>query len=147
MLRTIGVAILVFAAAASAAERHPQHDLVASSHGKDVRASLGSHCTRTNGAMACADKAYPLPTTKRLPVHGGGRILLDFGAAPVEIHATLRDRRSRSVHELIARGGGLERRVRLPRPLPQGSDRLGVFVRYESGDADFEVDLKRHRHG
>ena len=140
------MAILVLAAGASAAERHPQHDLVASSHGKEVQASLGSHCTRTNGAMACADKAYPLQTTERLPVHGGGRIRLEFGAEPVEIHAELRDRRSRSVHELTERGAGLERRVRLPRVLPQGSDRLGVFVRYERGDADFEVDLKRHRH-
>ena len=31
------------------------------------------------------------------------------------------------------------RRRRLPRELPPGSDRLGFFVRYERGDADFEV--------
>jgi len=79
-------------------------------------------------------------------VHGGGRILLDFGARPVEIHPELRDRRSRSVLELTAHGSGRDRRVRLPRALPKGSDRLGVFVSYERGSADFEIDLKRHRH-
>ena len=137
---------MLLVASASAAERHPQHDLVATSHGKEVQASLGSHCTPANGAMACADKAYPLRTPKRLPVHGGGRVLLDFGTEPVEIHPDLRDRRSRSVLELTARGSGLHRRVRLPRTLPRGSDRLGVFVSYERGSADFEIDLKRHRH-
>jgi hypothetical protein len=96
--------------------------------------------------MRCVDKAYPLRAKKRLPVHRRGRILLDFGAEPIEIHPELRDRRSRSVLELTARGRGLHRRVRLPRVLPRGSDRLGVFVSYERGSADFEIDLKRHRH-
>jgi hypothetical protein len=137
---------LLLVAGASAAERHRQHDLVATSHGKQVQASLGSHCTPANGAMACADKAYPLPVKKRLRMHGGGRILLDFRAKPVEIHPELRDRRSRSVLELTARGSGRHRRVRLPRRLPKGTDRLGVFVSYERGSADFEIDLKRHRH-
>ena len=36
--------------------------------------------------MACADYAYPLETKKRLPVHGRGRIRLEFGAEPEEIH-------------------------------------------------------------
>ena len=145
MFRALALA-LVFAAGASAAERHPQHDLVATSHGKEIRASLGSHCTPADGAMRCVDKAYPLRAGKRLPVHRGGRILLDFGAEPVEIHPDLRDRRSRSVLELKARGSGRHRRIRLPRSLPRGSDRLGVFVSYERGSADFEIDLKRHRH-
>jgi hypothetical protein len=145
MLRALALSMLLVAGA-SAAERRPQHDLVATSHGKKVQASLGSHCTPTNGAMVCADKAYPLPAAKRLPMHGGGRIRLDFGAEPVEIHPDLRDRRSRSVLELNARGSGRHRRVRLPRVLPRGSDRLGVFVSYERGSADFEIDLKRHRH-
>ena len=145
MFRALAVS-LVLVAGASAAERHPQHDLVATSHGKQVQASLGSHCTPADGVMACADKAYPLPAEKRLRMHGGGRILLDFGAKPVEIHPELRDRRSRSVLELTARGSGRHRRVRLPRMLPKGSDRLGVFVSYERGSADFEIDLKRHRH-
>ena len=96
--------------------------------------------------MRCADYAYPLPTEGRLPVHGRGRIVLEFGAEPEEIDASLRDRRSRSVHELIASGDGLTRTIRLPRTLPKGSDRLGVFVSYRRGDADFEVDLRRHRH-
>jgi hypothetical protein len=138
---------LLLAAVASAGERHPQHQLLASSHHKTLSATLGTHCTPTRGGMACADAAYPLKTEGRLPVHGGGRIVLTFGAEPEEIDASLRDRRSRSVHELTARGSGLRRTIRLPRVLPQGSDRLGVFVGYERGDADFEVDLKRHRHG
>ncbi len=145
MFRALALSIVLVAGAA-AAERRPQHDLVASSHAKDVHASLGSHCTPSNGAMRCADKAYPLPAEKRLPMHAGGLIKLEFGAEPVEIHPELRDRRSRSVHELTARGGGLHRRIRLPRDLPKGSDRLGVFVSYERGSADFEIDLKRHRH-
>ena len=95
--------------------------------------------------MRCADYAYPLSTEGRLPVHGRGRIALEFGAEPEEIDASLRDRRSRSVHELTARGSGREWRVRLPRAL-EGVDRLGVFVSYRRGDADFEVDLRRHRH-
>jgi hypothetical protein len=145
VFRALAISLL-FVAGASAAERHPEHDLVATSHGKQVRASLGSHCTPSNGAMACVDKAYPLRAKRRLPVHRRGRILLDFGAEPIEIHPELRDRRSRSVLELDARGRGLHRRVRLPRVLPRGSDRLGVFVSYERGSADFEIDLKRHRH-
>jgi hypothetical protein len=96
--------------------------------------------------MRCADYAYPLETEGRLPVHGRGRIVLEFAVAPEEIDASLRDRRSRSVHELTARGNGRTRTIRLPRELPRGSDRLGVFVGYERGDADFEVDLRRHRH-
>jgi hypothetical protein len=96
--------------------------------------------------MQCADHLYPLATNKRLPVHARGRITLEFGVAPEEIEANLRNRRSNSVHELDTRGSGRVRTIRLPRPLPRGSDRLGVFVGYERGDADFEVDLKRHRH-
>jgi hypothetical protein len=137
---------MLLTAGASATERHPQHDLVGSSHHKAVQASLGSHCTRSEGAMACADHSYPLRTKRRLPVHGGGRIKLEFGAEPVEVHAEIRDRRSRSVFELTERGRGVHRRVRLPRALPRGSDRLGVFVFYRRGSADFEIDLKRHRH-
>jgi hypothetical protein len=135
------------AVAVPAADRHPQHDLIASSHNRAVLATLGSHCTPTDGAMVCADRSYPLPTKKRLPVHGGGRITLEFHVEPEEIDPSLRDRRSRSVHELTARGRGLRRTIRLPRELPSGTDRLGVFVGYERGDADFEVDLRRHRHG
>ena len=136
----------MFAAAGSAGDRHPQHELVASSHDREVQAKLGSHCTPANGAMVCVDRAYPLATKGRLPVHGSGRIVLEFGAEPEEIDATLRDRRSRPVHELTARGRGVRRTIRLPLILPAGSDRLGVFVGYERGDADFEVDIRRHRH-
>ncbi len=136
----------MLAAPGSAGDRRPQHDLVASSHNREVRAKLGSHCTPANGRMVCVDRAYPLATKGRLPVHGRGRIVLEFGAEPEEIDATLRDRRSRPVHELTARGKGLRRTIRLPLFLPAGSDRLGVFVGYERGDADFEVDIRRHRH-
>jgi hypothetical protein len=142
--------VLVAAAAAavgvSARERHPQHDLVATSHHRAVQATLGSHCTRRRGAMRCADRVYPLEADKRLPVHRRGRIRLEFGAEPQEIHPDLRDRRSRSIHELTPRGNGREWTVRLPRPLPRGTDRLGVFVGYRRGSADFELDLRRHRH-
>jgi hypothetical protein len=134
------------AAAAPAAERHRQHDVVASSHSRSVQATLGSHCTPTGDGMVCADHSYPLRTKVRLPVHGGGRIVLQLRARPTEIDAQLRDRRSRSVYELRTRGSGMRRTIRLPRELPPGSDRLGVFVGYERGSADFEVDLKRHRH-
>ena len=129
-----------------AAERHPQHDLTVSSHGKTVQATRGSHCTAQNGAMLCADSAYPLDTKRRLRVHGRGKLVLRFAEEPAEIDPSLRNRRSRSVHELVARGRGLKRTIRLPRRLPRGSDRLGVWVGYERGDADFEVDLRRHRH-
>jgi hypothetical protein len=135
------------AAVVPAAERHPQHDLTASSHARTVQATLGSHCTPTDGAMLCADSTYPLATERRLPVHEGGRIVIDLGAEPQEIHPELRDRRSRRVRELKARGRGRHRTIRLPRTFPPGMDRLGVFVGYERGSADFEVDLKRHRHG
>jgi hypothetical protein len=134
------------AIAAPAAERHPQHDLTVTSHGKTVQATLGSHCTQRDGAMLCADSAYPLDTDERLRVHPRGRLVLRFAERPAEIDPSLRNRRSRSVHELIARGTGKRRTIRLPRRLPRGSDRLGVWVGYERGDADFEVDLKRHRH-
>jgi hypothetical protein len=136
----------VVAAVAPAAERHRQHDLTVTSHGRTLQATLGSHCTRRDGAMLCADMAYPLDTKGRLPVHGRGRLVLRFREAPAEIDPSLRNRRSRPVHELVARGRGLRRTIRLPRRLPPGSDRLGVWVGYERGDADFEVDLRRHRH-
>jgi hypothetical protein len=140
---TLAVAL---AAGVSARDRHPQHDLTATSHHKTVRATLGSHCTPSEDTMVCADSTYPLETEKRLPVHARGRIKLEFRAAPEEIHPELRDRRSRAIVELTPRGDGREWRVRLPRPLPRGMDRLGVFVGYRRGSADFEVDLSRHRH-
>ena len=137
---------IAVAATAPAVDRNPQHRLLASSHHMTLQATLGTHCTPSHGRMVCADYAYPLQTEGRLPVHGHGRIVLEFGAEPVEIDPSLRNRRSRSVFELVARGKGLTRTIRLPRKLPKGSDRLGVFVSYERGDADFEVDLRRHRH-
>jgi hypothetical protein len=139
--------VALLAVAAPAADRHPQHELSASSHHRSVRATLGSHCTPRRGKLVCADAAdYPLPTERRLPVHGGGRIRLVFGAEPQRVYAEVRDRRSRSIHELTPRGAGKEWRIRLPGPLPRGMDRLGVFVEYRRGSAEFEIDLRRHRH-
>jgi hypothetical protein len=149
VFRSLAPSLAVAAATAagvSAGDSHAQHDLIASSHNRGVVATLGSHCTPEDGAMVCEDRAYPLPTEGRLPVHGRGRITLEFHVEPQEIHPELRDRRSRSIHELAARGDGLERTIRLPRVLPRGMDRLGVFVTYRRGSADFEVDLRRHRH-
>lgn len=146
MLAAAAVFTVAFAAGGSARDRHPQHDLTASSHHRTVQAALGTHCTPTTDGMVCADYAYPLETQGRLPVHRRGRITLEFRVEPEEIDPSLRDRRSRSVHELIARGNGRTRTIRLPRTLPKGSDRLGVFVSYRRGDADFEIDLRRHRH-
>ena len=79
-------------------------------------------------------------------MHGRGRIRLEFGAEPEQLYPELRDHRSRSIFELTPHGDGTEWTVRLPRQLPRGMDRLGVFVMYKRGDADFEVDLRRHRH-
>ena len=137
---------VALAAGVSARDRPRQHDLTATSHHKTVQATLGSHCTPSGGAMACADSVYPLETEKRLPVHARGRIRLKFGAEPEEIHPELRDHRSRATVELTPRGEGREWTVRLPQPLPRRMDRLGVFVSYRRGSADFEIDLKRHRH-
>lgn len=140
-------ALALAAGAVPAAERLPEHDVTASSHGRTVPATLGTNCTPVaGGGVRCADYAYPLRTKKRLPIHPGGRIVLRFKVRPTEIDPQLRDRRSRSVYELKSRGSGLKRTLRLPHTLPPGTDRLGFFVRYERGDADFEVDLKRHRH-
>jgi len=149
MFRSLPVSallVLALATSVSARDQHPQHDLTATSHHRTVQATLGTHCTMSDGAMACADYVYPLETKKRLPVHGRGRIRLEFGAEPEHIYPELRDHRSRSIFELTARGDGREWTVRLPRHLPRGMDRLGVFVMYKRGDADFEVDLRRHRH-
>ncbi|HYH58171.1 MAG TPA: hypothetical protein VD790_02960 [Thermoleophilaceae bacterium] len=144
MFTALALAII---AAAGAADRHPQHDLTASSHDRTVRATLGSHCTRTNDAMMCADHIYPLPTKKRLPAHRRGRIVLRFGQDPVEVHATLRDGSSNVLRNVSVRGDGKRRTVRLPKSL-DGTDRLGVFADYGAQEsADFEVDLRRHRHG
>ena len=149
MIRSLALSTALAVALAvgvSAKDRHRQHDLTASSHHRTVQASVGSHCTPRGGAMACVDRAYPLESKKRLPVHGRGRIRLEFRVEPQEIYPELRDRRSRSIFELTPRGGGTEWRVRLPRALPRRMDRLGVFVSYRRGSADFEVDLRRHRH-
>lgn len=149
VLRSVaGVAVLLTALAvgASGAEPQRQHQVLAASHGRTVEATLGTHCAPSDGGVRCAEHTYPLRTKRRLPMHAGGRIQLKFRVKPLEIDAQLRDRRSRSVYELRTRGGGRLRRIRLPRTLPKGSDRLGFWVRYERGDADFEVDLKRHRH-
>ena len=143
---TAALTSVVLAATAGGAPRHPQHDVTATSHGTTLRAKLGTHCAPTETGVRCADYRYPLRTTKRIRIHGGGRIELRFKERPQEIDAQLRDRRSRSVHELKQEGRGLRRTIRLPRTLPRGTDRLGFFVRYERGDADFEVDLKRHVH-
>ena len=140
------VLLATVAATAPAVDRQPQHLLFGSSHHRTVQATLGSHCTPSKGSMACADSEYPLPTEKRLPVHGRGRIRLQFGAEPQEIYPDLRDHRSRSLDELTPRGDGTDWKVRLPRVLPRGMDRLGVFVTYRRGSADFEIDLRRHRH-
>ena len=134
------------AAAAPGAELQPQHDVTATSHARVVPATLGTHCTPVNGRVRCAEYRYPLRTKERLPTHPGGRIVLGFKVKPQEIDAQLRDRRSRPVFELQTTGRGHERTIRLPRELPPGSDRLGFWVRYQRGDADFEVDLKRHPH-
>jgi hypothetical protein len=142
----VAVVVAALAIGAHGAEPQRQHQVVAASHGRTVEATLGTHCAPSNGGVACAEHSYPLRTKKRLPMHAGGRIELRFRVKPEEIDPQLRDRRSRSVYELKARGGGRLRTIRLPRTLPKGSDRLGFFVRYERGDADFEVDLKRHRH-
>ena len=140
-------ALLLLVAGASAAERHPQHDLVASSHGKDVQASLGSHCTPTNGAMVCADNAYPLQAEKRLPVHGGGRIRLEFGAEPdrdlpgaARPAQPLGPRADRARRRPATAGSGCRASCR------RGATGWGSSSSYERGVADFEIDLKRHRH-
>ena len=149
VLRTAALAALasaLLAATAGGAPRHPQHDVTATSHGTTLRATLGTHCAPIGDGVRCADYGYPLRTKKRIRVHPGGTITLRFKERPEEIDPQLRDRRSRSVHELTPKGRGLKRTLRLPRTLPKGTDRLGFFVRYERGDADFEVDLKRHRH-
>ena len=130
----------------AAEDVHPQHHVTATSHGKTVQATVGSHCTPVRGGVGCADSAYPLQTEKRLPIHPGGRIVLEFRVKPEEIDPQLRNRRSRPVFELKAKGRGKQRTIRLPRELPKGTDRLGFFVGYERGDADVEVDRKRHRH-
>jgi len=145
-LATSAVLILALATGVSARDIRPQHDLTATSHHRTVQATLGSHCTPSGGALACADSVYPLETEKRLPVHGRGRITLEFGAEPQQLYPELRDHRSRAIFELTPRGDGTEWTLRLPRHLPRGMDRLGVFVMYKRGDADFEVDLRRHRH-
>jgi hypothetical protein len=139
--------MLIAAGAAAADDPHPQHDVTATSHRKTIQATRGTHCTPTRDGMVCADYAYPLETGKRLPIHPRGRIVLEFKTGPEEVDAQLRNRRSAPVFELVTKGRGKKRKIRLPRELPKGSDRLGFFVAYERGDADFEVDLKRHRHG
>jgi hypothetical protein len=138
--------VLCLAGAATGADEHPQHDVLASSHQRTIRATLGTSCTPTDGGVRCTESRYPLRTKERLPIHPGGQIVLRFHVRPTEIDPQLRDHHSRSVYELRAQGRGRTRTIRLPRELPQGSDRLGFFVSYERGDADFEVDLKRHRH-
>lgn len=144
-LALLGSALLAaLSAAAPGAQPEPQRDVVAASHMRVVPATLGTHCAPVNGGVTCAEHRYPLRTEERLPIHPGGRIVLDFRVRPLEIDAQLRDRRSRPVYELHTRGRGRVRTIRLPRELPPGSDRLGFWVRYERGDADFEVDLKRH---
>jgi len=137
---------LCLTGAATGADEHPQHDVLASGHHRTVKATLGTNCTPTDGTVTCTESRYPLRTKQRLPVHPGGTIELRFHVEPEEIDPQLRDRRSRSVYELVAKGRGRTRTLKLPRELPKGTDRLGFFVSYERGDADFEVDLKRHRH-
>ena len=122
-------------------------DLVASSHGKSVKATVGSRCVTEGTGTLCADTAYPLPIGRRLPVHRRGEIKLKFGEAPTEVRAMLRDKKSRSFVGLKVEGKGRERTALLERKLTRAADRLGVFVRYANGDdVDFEVGLKRHRH-
>ena len=61
----------------------PQHRLLAASHGVIVQANLFSSCRtvvdpRGAGMGVCSD-GFPTATATRLPVHGGGTVLVGTG--------------------------------------------------------------------
>ena len=147
MGKTAALAVLLaLSAPASAGTANPKLELRASSHGKTVRASAGSHCIEHgNRGFVCADYGYPLKLAGRAPVHPTGTLRLRFGAAPTKIEASLRNAQSEGLRAVPVTGSGRRWKATLPRRLRK-ADRLGVFVRYGSEDADFEVGLKRHRH-
>ena len=96
--------------------------------------------------MACADKAYPLRAEKRLPVHGGGRILLDFGAEPERDPPGA----ARPPQPLGPRAHRARQRAAPADPpaarAAAGKRPAGRVRVVRARVADFEIDLKRHRH-
>jgi hypothetical protein len=143
------VAIALAAPAAPGRESDPRLQLTVSSEGHRVHATAGSACLSEShpdgtSSTICRDVAYPLRTHGRVPVHGRGRVILRFGAAPAEVFARLI-------------GAGRERLIASPRPDASGSRRwvlrlpgrvrgattLDVFVRYPNrDDASFEAGVR-----
>ncbi len=148
--------------AASQTAAPPQHRLLAASHGVIVQANVFSSCRtvvdpRGAGMGICSD-GFPTATATRLPVHGGGTVLVGTGVPVTAIaaqYASVNDAippRPLQVNPLNA--SGRQFAVVLPGgpPLPL----LFVFIQYrdvagsagtrESGDAAFSVGLTEHRH-
>ena len=153
---------LVAASPAAAQTGTPaQHRLLTSSHGAIVQANLFSSCRtvvdpRGTGMGICSD-GFPTATATRLPVHGGGTVLVATGAPAYAItarYASANGMTTRALQVNPLSTSGRQFAVVLPGGPPQPlllvsihyPDVTGTGDSRESGDASFSVGLTEHRH-
>ena len=153
---------LVAASPAAAQTGTPaQHRLVAASHGAIVQANLFSFCRTVvdpqgAGTGVCGD-GFATATATRLPVHGGGTVLVGTGVPVYAIAAHYANAGGGPTRALrVNRLGATGRQFAVVLPGGPPSPLLFVLIRYrdvpgtagarESGDAGFSVGLTEHRH-
>jgi hypothetical protein len=158
----LGMLISAAPAAAQTAAQAPQHRLVAAGHGVRVTANLFTYCRTVTDAQGvgtgmCAD-GVPTPTTRRLPAHRGGNVMLTTGAAVSSVEARYAGANGSASRTglRIERLDESNRRFNVALPASRPLAILLVSIRYrdlasagdkrESGDAHFSVGLREHRH-
>lgn len=149
--------VLLVGGAFASGSTEEAHRLLATSHGKTVRASRGDYCEYrqtgpTTGVRTCAKFLYPLGG-EPLPVDPGGTVDVETGVTPKTLEATWRTRVGR--RELEARpadSSGRRWTIAIPNEAV-GDSRLGVFMTYQGfesapddSDVDFEVNVEQHDH-
>lgn len=157
-----GLAVALGAGAAPAAPGAPApHRLSVTSHGVTVPARLFTFCRTltehgVTGTSLCSD-GVPSATSRRLPVHPGGRVVVAVGAPVTSISARYADGPAAAVGALKVRPIGASRRrfgISLPAARPGALLLISTTYRNvpaadgqrDSGDAHFSVGLRRHRH-
>lgn len=156
-----GWALVAASPAASQTGAPAQHRLLAASHGASVQANLFSSCRTVvdpqgAGMGSCGD-GFPTATVTRLPVHGGGTVLVGTGVPVYAITAQYASADGRSTRALRVNPlstSGRHFAVVLPGGPPsrlllvsiQYRDVAGSAGARESGGASFSVGLTEHRH-
>jgi hypothetical protein len=131
-------------ALASAGSKPAVRPAFVTSHGLRARSVTGSFCAPSNGAVLCADAAYPLHPRAYLPITPSSRVLVNLRRRASHVEARLIDAQGQDAAlvgpklAVQARGAnGRLWRVRLPKDLG-GADALSINADLEpSGDANW----------